>query len=93
MRVPADGAIYHNLVESAADIENPGKEGVVVRLKKERYLFGYPVCSKVKIGRRKYLVGSNMDLNVNESVFIEKSVYVQGKARVWLLLNVKPSSF
>ena len=25
MRVPADGAIYHNLVESAADIENPGK--------------------------------------------------------------------
>ena len=25
MRVPADGAIYHDLVESAADIENPGK--------------------------------------------------------------------
>lgn len=71
----------------------PGKEGVVVRVKKERYLFGYPVCSKVKIGRRKYLAGSNMDLIVNESVFIEKSVYVQGKARVWLLLNVKPSSF
>ena len=70
----------------------PGKEGIVVGLKKEKYLYGYPVSSKVKIGRRKYLAGSNQGLMVNESVIVEKSVYVQGNSRVWLLLNVKPAS-
>ena len=70
----------------------PGEEGIIVRLKKERYLFGYYVSSRVKIGRRKYLAGSNIELMPNESVVVEMSVYVKTSSRVWLLLNVKPAS-